>query len=103
MILKVLDYRKGKEQSCEFEEWNYFDNIVSASNYYDEEVRMAVVRCRFLDGSTVTISIPNVAYLMSDSGKTIDRIAGADDTNVSVGEEPIYDDLQAAVAAAMAD
>lgn len=100
MILKSLDYRQGKEQNHVFEEWNYFDNIVSASSYFDDEVKLPVVRCRFRDDSIVTISIPNVAYLMSDMGKTIDKIVPADveelgDTN------PVYNTMQDAVAGAM--
>lgn len=74
MILKTLDYRKSEHHSGVYEEWNYFDNIVSASNYFDEGSKMTVVRCKFHDGNFVTIAIPNVAYLMSDTGKTIEKI-----------------------------
>lgn len=102
MILKTLDYRQGKEQSNVFEEWNFFDNIESASNYFDEEVRMTVVRCRFRDGHLVTFSIPNVAYLMSDTGKTIEKIVAA--TVEELGDtDPVYNTLQEAVAEAMGD
>jgi hypothetical protein len=100
MILKVLDYRQGKEQNHVFEEWNYFDNIVSASSYYDEDDKLPVVRCRFRDDSIVTIHIPNVAYLMSDTGKTIDKIVPADVDELG-DTEPIYNTLQDAVAEAM--
>lgn len=102
MILKTLDYRQGKEQNNVFEEWNYFDNIVSASNYYDEEVKMTVVRCRFRDDSIVTFSIPNVAYLMSDAGKTIEKIVAVDVEELG-DTDPVYNRLQDAAAAAMAD
>jgi hypothetical protein len=78
MILKTLDFRKGKEANVLYDEWNYFDNIVSASNYFDENSGMTVVRCKFRDGNFVTIAIPHEAYLMSDSGKTIDRIEAAE-------------------------
>lgn len=99
MILKTLDYRQGKNQNDVYEEWNFFDNIVSASNYYDEEIKLPVVRCRFRDDNIVTIAIPNVAYLMSDTGKTIDKIVPADVEEI--GEtEPIYNTLQEAVAEA---
>ena len=77
MILKTLDFRKGKEANVLYDEWNYFDNIVSASNYFDEGTGMTVVRCSFRDGNTVTIAIPHEAYLMSDTGKTIERIYAA--------------------------
>ena len=99
MILKTLDYRQGKNQNDVYEEWNFFDNIVSASNYYDEETKLPVVRCRFRDDNIVTFAIPNVAYLMSDTGKTIDKIVPADVEEL--GEtEPIYNTLQEAVAEA---
>lgn len=101
MILKTLDYRESKQHSGVIEEWNFFDNIVSASNYYDEEIGMTVVRCLFRDESVVTISIPNVAYLMSDNGKTIERIMGAER-----GTSPDYtghtETLQDAVSLAVA-
>lgn len=100
MILKVLDYRQGKEQSHVFEEWNYFDNIVSASCYFDEEVKMTVVRCLFRDDNVITISIPNVAYLMSDVGKTIEKIVAANVEELGDTEDRVYNHLQDAVAEA---
>ena len=100
MILKVLDYRQGKMQNHVFEEWNFFDNIVSASSYYDEETKLPVVRCRFRDDSVVTIAVPNVAYLMSDTGKTIDKIVPADVEELG-DTEPVYNTLQDAVAEAI--
>ena len=102
MILKTLDYRQGKEQGHVFEEWNYVDNIVSASSYYDENVKLPVVRCRFKDGNFVTISITDVAYLMSDSGKTIDKIVPADVEEIG-DTEPIYTTLLDALDEAMKD
>lgn len=102
MILKVLDYRRGKEQGHVFEEWSYIDNIVSASNYYDEDVEMTVVRCTFHDKSVITISIPNVAYLMSDAGKTIEKIVAANVDEIG-DAEPTFNTLLDAVAEAMND
>lgn len=100
MILKVLEYRQGEEQNHVFEEWSYFDNIVSASNYYDENAKMTVVRCRFRDESVVTFAIPNVAYLMSDTGKTIEKIVSADVEEIG-DENPVYNRLTDAVAEAV--
>lgn len=102
MILKTLDYRQGKEQSHVYEEWNYFDNIVSASSYFDEDTKMTVVRCVFRDESVITFSIPNVAYLMSDTGKTIEKIVPVDVEELG-DTEPVYNTLQEAVAKAMRD
>ena len=100
MILKTLDYRKSKHDSGVYEEWNYFDNIESASNYFDEEVKMTVVRCRFRDGSFVTFSIPNVAYLMSDAGKTIEKIVAVNVEELG-DTDPVYNTLQEAAEKAM--
>jgi hypothetical protein len=86
-----------KSESGVYEEWNYFDNIVSASNYFDEGTKMTVVRCKFLDGNFVTIAIPNVAYLMSDNGKTIDKIMAADVEELGDTEEAVYPTMQDAV------
>lgn len=97
MILKTLDYRKGKECCHVYEEWNYFDNIVSASSYYDEDIKLPVVCCHFRDDNLVTIAIPNVAYLMSDNGKTIDKIIPADVAELGDTEPAVYNTLQKAV------
>lgn len=102
MILKILDYRQDKEQNAVFDEWTYLDNIVSASVTYDEGSKSTVVRCRFKDDNLVTISILNVAYLMSDTGKTIEKIIPADVEELG-DTEPIYNHLQDAVNVAMKD
>lgn len=102
MILKVLDYRQSKRQNEVYEEWNYFDNIESASNFFDEDIKMTVVRCRFKSGNVTTFAIPNVAYLMSDTGKTIEKIVAADVEELG-DTEPVYNTLQDAAAEAMKD
>ena len=100
MILKTLDYRKSENDNGVYEEWNYFDNIESASNYFDENTQMTVVGCKFRDGNFVTISIPNVAYLMSDTGKTIEKIVAANVEELG-DTDPVYNTLQEAVDKAM--
>ncbi len=100
MILKTLDYRKSKHDNGVYEEWNYFDNIVNASNYFDEDTKMTVVRCTFRDGNIITFAIPNVAYLMSDTGKTIEKIMAADVEELGNTEDAIYNTLQDAINAA---
>ena len=103
MILKTLDYRKSKHDNSAYEEWNYFDNIESASNFFDEDARMTVVRCRFKGGNMVTFAISAVAYLMSDTGKTIEKIVAADVEELGDTEEAVYPTLQDAAAVAMED
>lgn len=100
MILKMLVYRENEAKNAVYEEWNYLDNIVSASSYYDEDVKSTVVRCRFQDGNFITIDIPNVAYLMSDTGKTIEKIVGAKVEELG-DTEPVYNTLQDALSEAM--
>lgn len=100
MILKTLDYRPSKHSSGALEEWNYFDNISSASNYFNEESGNTCVRCNFNNGDYVIIDIPCVAYLMSDSGKTIDKIYGAVKESLPdpvTGEERVFPTMQDAV------
>ena len=100
MILKTLDYRQHKNDSGAYEEWNYFDNIVNASCYFDEGCEMTVVRCTFRDDNIITIAIPNVAYLMSDTGKTIEKIMAANVEEIGDTEDAIYTTLQDAINAA---
>ena len=102
MILKILDYRQGKEQNDVYEEWTYLDNIVNAAVFFDEESKMTVVRIKHKDNDPITISIPNVAYLMSDTGKTIEKIVGASVDEIG-DTEPIYNHLQDAVEEAKKD
>ena len=77
MILKVLDFKQSEKESVMYDVWNYFDNITSASHFYHEGAESVVVRCTFRDGNTITFDIPYEAYLMSDTGKTIERIYNA--------------------------
>ena len=99
MILKILDHRKGKQDNHYFEEWTYFDNIQSASAYYDENCKEAVVRCAFKDGNDITFTITDVAYLMSDTGKTVDRLTAA----VKDTEQDAFPTLMDAAVDAMGD
>lgn len=101
MILKTLDYRQSKHSNSAYEEWNYFDNIVTASCFYDEDIKQTVVRCSFKDGNNVTFAIPNVAYLMSDTGKTIEKIVGAHVEELGDTENAVYNTLQDAANAAI--
>lgn len=95
MILKIKDYMKSENQSGMLDVWNYFDNITSASNFYHEGSKETVVRCTFRDGNTVTFDILYEAYLMSDTGKTIERIFPA--KKEPDGETERFDTLQDAV------
>ena len=70
MILKTLTHDHG-----ESDVWNYYDNIESASAYYDENIEEAVVSVRFKnDDADIIITITEVAYLCNDEGKTIEKL-----------------------------
>ena len=97
MILKTLDLRQGKEENVLYDEWNYYDNIVSASNYFDEGCGMTVVACKFREGNLVTIAIPYEAYLMSDNGKTIERICPPKVEHTGSTDEPTFPTMQEAI------
>jgi hypothetical protein len=99
MILKIKDYMKSENQSVLLDVWNYFDNITSASNFYHEGSKETVVRCTFRDGNTITFDILYEAYLMSDTGKTIERIFAA--KKEPDGETERFENLQDAIDHAM--
>ena len=101
MILKMLDYEKMQQANAMKESWTYFDNITTARVSYDEEIGETVVSCTFKgnDGVT-TFAVKHLAYLMSDDGKTIDRIRCAEKDGCT-GEEASYGTLQEAASAAL--
>ena len=102
MILKMLDYEKSKNGSYEVESWTYFDNIDTARTTFDEDAQETVVSCTFKGESGVTtFTVKHLAYLMSDAGKTIDRITAAVRTDSTEDEPGVYDTLQKAAAAAI--
>ncbi len=79
MILKMLDYEQMKHENAVKESWTYFDNIDTARVTYDEEIEETVVSCTFKgDSGMTTFVVKHLAYLMSDDGKTIDRIRCAE-------------------------
>ena len=73
MILKTLTHDHG-----ESDVWNYYDNVESASAYYDENIKEAVVSVRFKNtDENIVIVITEVAYLCNDEGKTIEKLRPA--------------------------
>lgn len=101
MILKIKDYMESEHQGVLLDVWNYFDNIISASNFYHEGSKETVVRCTFRDGNTITFDILYEAYLMSDTGKTIERIFAA--KKEPTGDTESFKTLQEAVDHAMSE
>lgn len=70
MILKTLTHDHG-ESDC----WNWYDNIESASAYYNEESDVTCVELKF-KGLTelITLAISGPAYLCNDDGQTIEKL-----------------------------
>ena len=97
MILKMLDYEQMKHENAVKESWTYFDNIDTARVTYDEDIKMTVVSCTFRGNSSVTtFAVKHLAYLMSDDGKTIDRIRAAEPESEDCHDEEALKTLQEA-------
>lgn len=81
MILKIADNRDGSP--C----WTYYDNIISATVYYDGNIEMQCVALEFFDEPGEVIrTIPEVGYLCNDKGEIIERLARKDKvSNLSIG------------------
>ena len=63
MILKTLDYRQSKNHSGVYEEWNYFDNITTASSFFDEEIKMTVAIILIAASIVFVLRLPAVRAL----------------------------------------
>ena len=73
MILKTLTHDHGISDV-----WNFYDNISSASVYYDENAEEVVVSMSSDDyEGSIVLAITDVAYLLNDKGQTIERIVPA--------------------------
>ena len=70
MILKTLTHDHDSSDV-----WNWYDNIDSASAYFDEESQMAVVSVHFKDtDANIVVAITDVAFLCNDNGQTIEKL-----------------------------
>lgn len=100
MILKVVEYEKRDNTGGVWEVTNYIDGITNASVTFDETIGLPTVKCTIENAAVITISVPNVAYLMNNNGKTIDRIAKAEnDYNDAFPE--LHDAIDEAVTKSM--
>jgi hypothetical protein len=100
MILKMLDFEQMKHENAVKESWTYIDNVDTARVTYDEDTKDTVVSCTFKGERDVnTFSVKHLAYLMSDAGKTIDKIRAAVPDCADDTERDVYDTLQKAAAA----
>lgn len=70
MILKTLTHDHGNSD-C----WNWYDNIESASAYFDEAADLACISVKFKGcNESIVIGITEPAYLCNDQGQTIEKL-----------------------------
>lgn len=70
MILKTLTHDRG-QSDC----WNWYDNIESASAYFDESADEVCIALRFKGSSEeIVVAITDIAYLCNDRGQTIEKL-----------------------------
>lgn len=73
MILKTLTHDRGSGD-C----WNFYDNIESASVFYNESAKMSCIAIKQRDlDSEICIGLNDIAYLCNDSGQTIEKLKPA--------------------------
>lgn len=77
----VLKYRTeckypadGKEGEYGVEYWNFIDGIVDASIYYDKQCKSVVAALEFGNRPHMKLALHDEAYLLSNSGKTIEKV-----------------------------
>ena len=73
MVLKWLTYEKDSKGDGYHEIWNFVDNVKEASVYWDDKITCTCVKVLFRDGDSQVFAIHNEGYILSDSGKTIER------------------------------
>lgn len=74
MILKTLTHDHG-DADC----WNWYDNIESASAYYNEESGVSCVELKFKGAQNlITLVLSEAAYLCNDDGQTIEKLYPAE-------------------------
>ena len=73
MILKTLTHDRGSSD-C----WNYYDNIESASVFFDEGSQLSCIAVHFKGtDSEVVLGLTDTAYLCNDKGQTIEKLRPA--------------------------
>lgn len=73
----ILKYRTTREGECSsYDMWNYIDGITNCSVFFDDDPSRECTCIEFGDGQNHTIlALHDEAYLINDSGKTIEKIA----------------------------
>lgn len=74
MVLKWLTYEKDSKGDGYHEIWNFVDNVKEASVYWDDKITCTCVKVSFRDGDSEVFAVQNEGYILSDSGRTIERV-----------------------------
>lgn len=74
MVLKWLTYERDSKGDGYHEIWNFVDNVKEASVYWDDKITCTCVKVSFRDGDGQVFAVQNEGYILSDSGKTIERV-----------------------------
>ena len=75
MIFKWLTFEKDKDGENYHDVWNFVDNVKDASVFWNEDLKCACIRLVFSDEKLSAVyAVHNAGYLLSDSGKTIERV-----------------------------
>ena len=74
MVLKWLTYEKDSKGDGYHEIWSFVDNVKESSVYWDDKITCTCVKVSFGDGDSKVFAVHNEGYILSDSGKTIERV-----------------------------
>lgn len=74
MIFKWLTYDIDSEDNGYYEIWHFVDNVKESYVFWNEEAKCTCIHLSFKDGDYKVFDVQNGGYLLSDSGKTIERI-----------------------------
>lgn len=78
MVFKWLTYEKDSKGDGYHENWHFVDNVKESSVYWDEKLRCTCVHVSIGNDEGCVYPVYNAAFLLSDSGKTIERIKAPD-------------------------
>jgi len=76
----ILKYKTKFETSSDpqatnkVDRWNYIDNVNDCAVFYDQDEGCTMFEY-YVDGCRILLALHGEAYLINDSGKTIDKIA----------------------------
>lgn len=90
MVLKWLTYEKDSKGDGYYEIWNFVDNVKEASVYWDDKITCTCVNVSFKDGDVQVFEVHNEGYILSDSGKTIERVKIPDYTKNQYNENSLH-------------